>query len=157
MKKMMLVGGAALLTAGYLTLTAFGGGMTKAQQAAQIAKDVAAQTEAYRAELTANCDAEIAAAAKAKYDAWVAESATSLANPPAKTTPKATKKGGKAKVDPLPQPTPPAQTPATKVDEKAKSRMPTPAGTTPPSGDPAKVDQKAKSRMPAKPKGDGGQ
>lgn len=122
MKKTVLIGGAALLAAGFFTLTAFGG-KTKAQQDADIAKAVTEQVDAFRQEKIAECDERVAAAAQAKYDELMAAAPAEPAKPAPgkKTAPKG--KGG-PKVDPLPQPAPPKPSTATQAKDDKMNRAP---------------------------------
>lgn len=151
MKKTILAGGAALLMLGFFTLTAFGGGKTKAQQEAEIAQAVTAQVEALRAEKAQECDTRIAEAAKMKYNELLASTPAPEPAKPGSKTPKG--KTPTAKPAPIPQPTPPNK-PTTKVDEKVNSRLPTGAPTQQ-KPDEKKVDEKVKSRLPQKPSGGG--
>ena len=152
MKKTILAGGAALLTLGFFTLTAFGGGKTKAQQEAEIAQAVTTKVEALRAEKAQECDTRIAEAAKMKYNEMLAAMPAEPAKPGTKT-PKGKTPSAKPAPAPLPQPTPPNK-PTTKVDEKVNSRLPT-GSPTQQKPDEKKVDEKVKSRLPQKPAGGG--
>ncbi len=114
MKKSILFIG-AIAVAGFVGLTAFGG-QTKAQQDAEIASAIQNKVDGYHTELQAGCEEKIAVEAKTQFDTWAAAEA---AMPPSKLAggkkaKKPTSKGGK--VDPLPNPTPPAPT------DPAKSR-----------------------------------
>ncbi len=118
MKKTILMGGAALLAIGFMTLTAFGGSKTKAQQEAEITQAVAAKVEELRTTKAAECETRVADAAKVKYDEWAAAQPvvpTKFGSTGKKVVPK-----GKTppKVDPLPQPTPPTKTPTDAKKDK---------------------------------------
>jgi len=87
-KKLILAGAAAVV--GFFALTAFDG-KTLEQQKAEIAQMVTAKLDAYRSELTANCDARVEAEAQTRYAAVVAareEEAAKAAKPGAKPTKK---------------------------------------------------------------------
>lgn len=147
-KKLILAGAAAVV--GFFALTAFDG-KTLEQQKAEIAQMVTAKLDAYRSELTADCDARVEAEAQTRYAAVVAareEEAAKAAKPGAKPTKKGTK-GTTAK------PLPPAKAPGKPAEDAAKGRMQGESGKanedaakTRMQGQPNKQDeQKAKSRM----------
>lgn len=148
-KKLILAGAAAVV--GFFALTAFDG-KTLEQQKAEIAQMVTAKLDAYRSELTADCDARVEAEAQTRYAAVVAareeEAAKAATKPGAKPTKKGTK-GTTAK------PLPPAKAPGKPAEDAAKGRMQGESGKanedaakTRMQGQPAKQDeQKAKGRM----------
>ncbi len=112
-KKFFLLGGAALMGGAFVALTAFGG-MTKAQQQAQIDEAVAAKIADLRAAKDKECEESVAKAANAKAQEMLAAPAPAPVEPskPGATKPakKPTKGTGSTspKVDPMPQPAPPA-------------------------------------------------
>ena len=101
---MILLGAAALI--GCFALASFDK-KTLAQQKEEIAQAVTAKLDALRVEKETACTESVTAEAGVRYQAWVAEEA---AKPAVAGSKKSTKKGGKGgpKVDPLPQPAPPA-------------------------------------------------
>ena len=104
-KNLLLVG--AVAVAGFFTLTAFGG-KTLEQQQAEVKAAIDAKIATLRSEKQADCDSRVAAAAQTKYDEVVAARAAATAT--TATTTKGGKKTSKGpRVDPLPQPTKPAE------------------------------------------------
>ena len=114
-KKFFFLGGAALLSGAFVALTAFGG-VTKAQQLAQIEESVQAQLVTLRDTKTKECEESIAKAANTKAQEMLAAPVQEIAAPvkpgatkPVKPAKKPTKGGSTgSKVDPMPQPAPPA-------------------------------------------------
>ena len=105
MKNKLLLAG-AFAVAGFVGLTAFGG--TKAEQEAQIKAAVETKLAEYTTELQDACTARVEAEAQTRYSAIVAERVAAMPGGKKPTTkPKGTKG---PKVDPLPQPTKPANT-----------------------------------------------
>ena len=157
-KKFFFLGSAALLGGAFVALTAFGG-MTKAQQMAQVEDQVQAGLTALRETKAKECDESIAVAANTKAQEMLAAPAQQLTTVPGK--PGATKptkkptKGGSTKpsVDPMPQPTPPGTKPAPQKER---------AGTTAPevqkqrAGTAAPEVQKKRSGATATEKKEGG-
>jgi len=104
MNKNLLLAG-AVAVAGFFTLTAFGG-KTLEQQQAEVKMAIDAKIATLRSEKQADCDSRVAAAAQTRYDEVVAERTA------AAVTGGTIKKGTRPKgprVDPLPQPTKPAE------------------------------------------------
>lgn len=129
-KKIFFLGGAALLAGAFVGLTAFGG-MTKAQQLAQIDEAVAAQLVTLRETKTKECDESVAKAANAKAQEMLAapvveEPVKAVAGAKAPVKKPATKKGGTTgtKVDPMPQPAPPATKPVEVQKERGGTTAP---------------------------------
>lgn len=160
-KKFFFLGGAALLAGAFVGLTAFGG-MTKAQQLAQIDEAVATQLVALRETKTKECDESIAKAANAKAQEMLAapvveEPVKAVAGAKAPVKKPATKKGGTTgtKVDPMPQPAPPAKStdPASKSKWDGGTAKPTQESEkkwSKPADPNAKVDPNAKPASKSK-------
>lgn len=148
-KKLILAGAAAVV--GFFALTAFDG-KTLEQQKAEIAQMVTAKLDAYRSELTADCDARVEAEAQKRYAEVVAAREAEAAAAAAKPGAKPTKKGSKGTTA---KPLPPAKAPGKPAEDAAKGRMQGESGKanedaakTRMQGQPNKQDeQKAKSRM----------
>jgi hypothetical protein len=131
MKKNILLTGLAAVV-GFFALTAFGG-KTAAQQLTEINASVAAKIDELRTTKAAECDAQVASAAQAKFAEMSAAPAPAPAAVAAiaapakgKTTKKAPVKPTTAptRAEPLPQPSAPA--PANPKDAKMSGEAPAP-------------------------------
>jgi hypothetical protein len=137
-KKLMLF--AAAIMVGFIGLTAFDG-KTKADQLADIQKQVQAGLDAIRVEEKAKCDARVAEAVTAKV-AELEAAAAAVPAPGKAAVKKPVAKSGKGgpKVDPLPQttkPTDPQKSRGGAVQEGNAEQQKARSGAAPATPDPA--------------------
>lgn len=125
-KKLVIFLSGAAAVAGFALVTGFGG-MTKAQQMTAIEEKVTANLATLRETKTKECDDRVATAANTKAQEMLAAEQEPMKQgigpgKPVKKPTKGNTKGGK--VDPLPQPTPPAKKPADSQTERGGTKTP---------------------------------
>jgi phenylpyruvate tautomerase PptA (4-oxalocrotonate tautomerase family) len=145
MNKKIMLGGLVVL-AGFITLTAFGG-KTLEQQKQEIAAEITAQLDEFRAQKQEECTIRINEEGQRRYDEFVASLPTKEATK--YTKPKSKPKGSTTtKKDPLPQTTPtdPQKTRGGAIEKGNVEEQKKRGGAIEQGGDPVQNAEQQKKR-----------